>query len=118
MRAESDSPVVTPARAGSRTRVTVELTNGCTFTFPADLAQGLAGARDADLAGIELQGNSYALHRPTLDIDLAIPDLMASLLGTRSWMARQVGRVTPESKANAARRNRAKGGRPREAVKG
>jgi len=48
-------------------RVIVELINGCTFAFPAELAQGLAGARDADLAGVELQGNGYALHWPTLD---------------------------------------------------
>jgi hypothetical protein len=103
--------------AASR-RVLVELTNGCTFAFPADLAQGLAGACDADLAGIELQRNGYALHWPSLDADLAIPDLMAGFLGTRTWMARQAGRATSEHKANAARRNGAKGGRPRKAAEG
>ena len=65
-------------------RVIVELTNGCTFTFPADLAQGLDGAGDADLAAVEILGNGYGLHWPSLDVDLAVPDLMTGLRGTRS----------------------------------
>ena len=40
-------------------RMIVELTNGCTFAFPADLAQGLDGAGDADLAAVEILGNGY-----------------------------------------------------------
>lgn len=103
--------------AASR-RVIIELTNGCTFAFPADLAQGLDRAGDADLVLVETQGNGYALHWPTLDVDLAIPDLMAGLLGTRSWMARRAGRTTSEGKAEAARKNGSKGGRPRKAAKG
>jgi hypothetical protein len=105
--------------AASR-RVIVELTNGCTFAFPADLAQGLEGASDTDLAAIEILGNGYGLHWPTLDTDLAIPDLMAGLLGTRSWMTRKAGKTTSKAKAKAkaiaARQNGKKGGRPRKAV--
>lgn len=100
----------------------VELTNGCTFAFPADLAQGLAqdleGASDADLAAIAILGNGYGLHWPTLDVDLAIPDLMAGLLGTRSWMARKAGKATSKAKATAARENGKKGGRPSKAAGG
>ena len=48
-----------------------------------------------------IAGNGYGLHWPTLNVDLAIPNLTAELLGTRSWMARQAGRVTAESKATA-----------------
>jgi len=99
-------------------RVIVELTNGCTFAFPADLAQGLEGASDADLATMEILGNGYGLHWPTLDTDLAIPDLMAGLLGTRSWMARRAGKATSKAKAEAARENGKKGGRPRKAAGG
>jgi hypothetical protein len=53
------------------------------------------------------------VHWPTLDIDLAIPDLKAGLLSTRSWMARKAGRAISEAKAGAARNNGRKGGRPR-----
>ena len=48
--------------------------------------------------------------------DLAVPDLMAGLFGTRAWMARRAGRTTSPAKAEAARRNGAKGGRPRKPV--
>ena len=99
-------------------RLIVELTNGCTFAFPADLAQGLEEAADADLAAVEIQGNGYGLHWPTLDVDLAVPDLMAGLLGTRSWMARKAGSTTSKAKAEAARENGKKGGRPRQAARG
>ena len=96
----------------------VELTNGCTFAFPADLAQGLEGASDADLAAMEILGHGYGLHWPTLDTDLAIPNLMAGLLGTRSWMARKAGSTTSKAKSQAARENGKKGGRPRQAARG
>ena len=96
----------------------VELANGCTFAFPADLAQGLEGASDTDLAAMEILGHGYGLHWPTLDVDLAIPDLMAGLLGTRSWIARKAGKTTSKAKAQAARENGKKGGRPRTAAGG
>jgi hypothetical protein len=57
-------------------------------------------------------------HWPTFEVDLAIRDLMAGLLGTRSLMAHQAGRATSEDNANAARRNGAKGRRPRKAAEG
>ena len=112
-------PRATSARyeAGGR-RVIVELANGCTFAFPADFAQGLEGASDADLADMEVLGNGYGLHWPTLDTDLAIPDLMAGLLGTRSWMARKAGKATSKAKATAARENGKKGGRPKQTARG
>ena len=103
--------------AASR-RVIIELSNGCTFAFPADLAQGLEGAPSPDLAVVEILGNGYGLHWPTLDVDLAIPDLMAGLLGTRSWMARKAGGATSKAKAGAARNNGRKGGRPRKRAEG
>jgi hypothetical protein len=84
----------------------------------ADLAQGLEGASDADLAAMEILGNGYGLHWPSLDVDLAVPDLMAGLLGTRSWMARKAGSTTSKAKAKAARENGKKGGRPRQAARG
>ena len=87
-------------------RVLVDLANGCTFAFPADLAT------------LEILGNGYGLHWPPLDTDLAIPDLMAGLMGARSWMARRAGRATSEAKATASRNNGRKGGRPRKRAEG
>lgn len=100
-------------------RVVVELANGCVFAFPVDLAQGLAGAKAADLADIEITPLGTGLHWPRLNADLTVEGLLAGVFGGRAWMrslAARGGRVTSAAKAAAARRNGAKGGRPRKAV--
>jgi hypothetical protein len=93
-------------------RVVVELTNGCTFTFPPRLAQGLEEATEDQLAQVEVLGAGYGLHWETLDADLSISGLLAGLFGTRATMARRAGQATSPAKAAAARANGAKGGRP------
>lgn len=94
-------------------RIVIELTNGSQFAFPAELAQGLSGASPEALAEIELSGGGYGLHWPSLDVDLTVPGLLAGVFGTARWMAARAGRATSPAKAAAARRNGAKGGRPR-----
>ena len=97
-------------------QVIVELTNGCTFAFPAGLAQGLEGATDEQLAAVEVLGAGYGLHWEELDTDLSIPGLLAGLFGTAAWIARHAGQATSTAKAAAARINGRKGGRPRKSV--
>lgn len=80
--------------------------------FPPISPGGWSGAGDGDLGRVVIEGNGYGLHWPTLDVDPAIPDLLAGLLGTRSWMARKAGSTTSKAKAEAARENGKKGGRP------
>ncbi len=99
-------------------RVIVELTNGCVFAFPPRLAQGLEDATDDQLAAVEILGTGYGLHWEALDADLSVPGLLAGLFGTRAFMARHAGRATSAAKAAAARRNGAKGGRPRKSASG
>lgn len=99
-----------------RKRVVVELTNGCTFAFPPQLAQGLEKATAEQLAQVEILGAGYGLHWEALDVDLAVPDLLAGLLGTKSYMAHRAGRASSPAKAAAARANGAKGGRPRKSA--
>jgi len=50
--------------------VVVELTNGCSFTFPPRLAQGLETATDDQLAAVEILGHGYGLHWQALDADI------------------------------------------------
>lgn len=101
-------------------RVLVELENGCTFAFPARMAEGLEHASDADLASVEILGRGYGLHWEALDVDLSIPGLLAGLFGTKAYMDRMrashAGRATSPLKAEMARRNGRKGGRPRKSV--
>ncbi len=99
-------------------RMVVELTNGCTFTFPPDLAQGLETATDGQLAQVEIIGVGYGLHWEALDVDLSVPGLLAGLFGTKAHMARQAGKTTSPAKAAAARANGAKGGRPAKSAHG
>jgi len=101
-----------------RDRVIVELTNGCTFTFPPRLAQGLESATADQLAAVEVLGAGYGLHWEALDVDLSIPGLLAGLFGTKAYMARHAGRARSPAKAAAARANGAKGGRPRKSARG
>ena len=93
-------------------RIVVDLTNGCTFAFPVNLAQGLEIATEQQLSEVEILGAGLGLHWEALHADLSVPDLIAGLFGTRAYMARQAGRTTSTAKAAAARINGAKGGRP------
>jgi len=99
----------------ARRKFVVELTNGCTFMFPVDMAQGLTGATDSQLADVEVLGSGFGLHWEKLDADLSIPALIVGTFGSKAWMqelARRGGSVTSPTKAAAARSNGAKGGRP------
>jgi hypothetical protein len=98
-------------------RVIVDLTNGCTFAFPARALQGLVDATDDELAEVQVSGSGYGLHWERLDADFSVPGLLMGVFGSRAWLAREqarrAGQATSEAKAAAARRNGAKGGRPR-----
>ena len=103
---------------GDLGRVVVELTNGCSFAFPAQLAQGLEAATAEQLAQVEILGTGYGLHWEALDVDLSVSGLLAGLFGTKAHMARLAGQTKSPAKAAAARANGAKGGRPRRAAGG
>ncbi len=100
-------------------KVGVDLSNGCGFSFPARQVQGLEQASDAALAEVEVLGLGMGLHWEQLNVDLSVPGLLAGLFGTKAWMDRQgaakAGSARSPAKATAARRNGAKGGRPRKA---
>jgi len=100
-------------------RVVVDMANGASFSFPPALAQGLADARPAELAVIEISPMGTGLHWPQLDADLSVEGLLTGVFGSRAWMrehAARAGRVTSPQKAIAARNNGVKGGRPRKAM--
>jgi hypothetical protein len=57
---------------------------------------------------------------PALDADLYVPELLDGLFGSRRWIAAQNGRTggkaQSEAKAQAARSNGARGGRPKKPI--
>lgn len=98
-------------------RLVIELSNGALFAIPARIIQGLENATGKDLAIIEISPLGDGLHFPALDADILVLPLLAGVLGSRSFMAKRLGRAGGASrspvKAEAARANGARGGRPR-----
>jgi hypothetical protein len=94
-------------------RVIVELTSGCAFAFPPSLAQGLEQATEEQLEQVEILGRGHGLHWEALDAGFSVPGLLAGIFGTQAFMARRAGKASSPAKSAAARRNGAKGGRPR-----
>ncbi|MGH7551406.1 MAG: DUF2442 domain-containing protein [Longimicrobiales bacterium] len=99
-------------------RMHIDLSSGALFAFPVDLAQGLAGAEDDDIANVEITPSGHGLHWPALDADLWLEALMAGEYGTRKWMEelRHKGSLATSRRKAAAKRANAKGGRTRKRV--
>lgn len=96
--------------------IVIRLRNGAIFSFPPRLAQGLQGASPEQLADIWIPPSGSSVHWESLDVDFSIPELIAGIFGTKSWMAelgRKGGKATSSAKSAAARKNGKKGGRPR-----
>ena len=119
----ASGPHAVAARYDRRvSRVMVTLSNGLELAFPPHLAEGLADAKPADLAIIEITPAGLGLHWPKLDADLYLPALLQGVFGSPRWMAGLLGRsgglARTVAKGAAARVNGRKGGRPRKIVAG
>lgn len=114
-------PRAAAVRYERRTRkIVIELDNGCALLVPPELAEGLRGASPADLAIAKVLGPGTTVSWPKLDVQFSVAGLLAGIFGTRTWMAeigRTGGRAKSVAKSRAARRNGAKGGRPRKRIK-
>ena len=102
---------------GRSGRLVIELDTGLTLSFqPVQLAE-LAGAEATQLRGIEISPSGMGLYFPALDLDLYLPTLLEHFMGSRKWMAAQLGKAggqsVTEAKQEASRRNGRLGGRPR-----
>lgn len=82
-------PRAVAARYSHKTgRVTVDLTNGCAYAFPADLLQDLSEASPDEPASVKVNGTGFNLHWPKLDADIYVPALVAGVFGTKDWMSK------------------------------
>jgi len=68
-------------------KITIKLKHGATFSFPPEIAQGLAGASPEDLAEVQVTPSGAGLHWEKLDADLSIPSLLVGIYGNKAWMA-------------------------------
>ena len=76
-------------RASSR--LTIDLTNGSTFSFDPRLAQGLENATDEQIERVEILGVGFGLCWDELDADFSLEGLLAGRFGTRRYMAERFG---------------------------
>jgi hypothetical protein len=97
-------------------RVLVELASGCLFAFPVSEGAGLQGASAAQLAEVEVWQDGEGLHWDDLDADISVPGIMERLLKLPEWAPRLMGQTTSDAKAQAARENGRRGGRPAKAA--
>lgn len=114
------TPTATAARYDRRIgRVVIELSTGLSLAFKPQQVQGLEHATPAQLRQIEIAPSGLGLHFPALDADLYLPGLLEGVLGSRQWMAAQLGKAggskTSPAKTAAVRANGQRGGRPKKA---
>jgi Protein of unknown function (DUF2442) len=99
-------------------RVFIEIRNGVVMGFPSQFLQGLELATPEQLAEVEVMPSGYGLCWKGLDVDLGVPQLVAGIFGTKTWM-KELGRLgglaKSTAKAKASQENGKRGGRPRKA---
>jgi len=106
----ASGPHAVAARYDRRvSRIVVTLSNGLEMAFPPHLAEGLADARPADLAIVEVTPAGLGLHWPRLDADLYVPALLQGVFGSPRWMAELLSRegsLAPDTTNGRRRTNR------------
>jgi len=105
-----------------RNRIIVRLTTGVELGFAPRNVEGLQHASADDLKVIEVEAFGLDIHFPKLDADLYVPALLQGVLGSKRWMAAQLGaaggRTRSVAKAAASRENCKRGSRPRRSTAG
>ncbi len=98
-------------------RVVIDLSSDISIAFKPRNAQGLEHANASQLSKIEISPSGLGLRFPALDADLYLPSLLEGFLGSKSWMATQLGQAggqtRSKAKSAAARSNGKLGGRPK-----
>ncbi len=112
------TPTAIAARYDRRIgRLVIELSSGLSIQFRPRDAEGLEQAKPEQLREIEISPSGLGLHFPALDADIYLPGLLEGFLGSRRWMAAQLGKAggsaTSRAKTTAVRANGKLGGRPK-----
>lgn len=114
------TPIATAARYDRRIgRLVIDLSSGLSLTFKPQDAQGLENAKPNQLTEIEISPSGLGLHFPAIDADIYLSALLEGFLGSRAWMAAQLGKAGGKTKSpaktSAAQSNGKLGGRPKKA---
>jgi len=103
-----------------RNRIIIRLSTGVEIGFAPRDVEGLQHASVDDLKVIDVEAFGLGIHFPRIDADLYVPALLEGVLGSKQWMAAQLGaaggRTRTAAKAAASRENGKHGGRPRKVI--
>jgi Protein of unknown function (DUF2442) len=94
----------------------LNLSDGTRCAVPREQLEGLRDAKPKQVSHFELVGGGSGIHWPDLDVDLSVNGLINGIYGSKKWMSdlgRVGGSVRSKKKAQAARLNGLKGGRPK-----
>lgn len=104
-------------------KLKITLVNGVVLIVPTHLIQILDGATVDEVKDLEVLLDGVYIRWPRLDEDLKVQSLLEGTFGTSRWMTglkehlaelgRKGGSIRSEAKTESARKNGAKGGRPR-----
>jgi len=86
-----------------RNRVIVRLTTGVEIGFALRDMEGLQHASTDDLKVIEVEAFGLGVHFPRIDADLYVPALLEGVLGSKRWMAAQLGAAGGRTRTQAGR---------------
>ena len=89
-------------------QIVITLNNGSRYSFPADIAQGLASATDKQRAKVNILGMGTLLEWPKIDMHFTTLGLLEGRFGTRRWMdeLRRSGKLPPPPSANVVKSKR------------
>ena len=73
-------------------RIVILLASGLEIAFAPRNVQGLEEAHPADLVDAEISPSGLGVHFPKIDADIYIPALLRGFLGSKRWMASQIGK--------------------------
>lgn len=115
-------PVATGFKFDPKTRIlSIRANDGSRIDFPVSRIKELQHASDSDIGRAYITKEGDAIHWDELDAHYTVAGLAANIFGTKEWMqelAKMGGRKTSAAKAEAARMNGLKGGRPRITTEG
>ena len=115
-RVQDPSAVVEAQYDATRDAIDLRFRSGGSMTIPRQHVPSLDDVPASALGGISVSPAGDALSWPSLDVDVYVPGLVARAFSTRLFAratGQQGGRRRSKAKADAARTNGAKGGRPR-----
>jgi hypothetical protein len=115
-RAQDPSAVVDARYDPDGDSIDLKFGGGGSMAIPRKIVPGLERATKSQMEGIIVSPAGDALSWPSLDVDVHVPGLVERAFGTRLFAAatgRRGGRRRSKAKAEAAKANGAKGGRPR-----